>query len=254
MASVSPVYIYFLNSEPDKRRDKDHPDYNKQLCQFLRVNIEAIVRKGRMKLLFKVINPADDKAFLKKRGITKLPAAIFPNAPPVIGVPDIIHALTTRTQASKQLATPKTDEEIIREMQEKSLGVVKKDSSGKFMQSDDQEQDTTFDPSKRMSDELERRRKMGGNAPLDDMRRPAPSPGASWSATPDFDGYDINPTVHMGRRDAEQHSGIRPVARADNTGEDDPMKSLSKLRADSSDQANDDRLMSMLLMNGSASN
>lgn len=253
MAGLSPVHIYFLNSEPDKRRDKKHPDYNRQLCQFLRSNIESIVRKGRMKLLFKVIHPADDKAFLKKRGITKLPAAVFQNLPPVIGVPDIIEVLTTKTQSSKQLAPPKTDEEIIREMQEKNLGVIKKDSSGKFMQSDDQEQDTTFDPSKRMSDELERRRKMGGGLPLDDMRKPAPSPGASWSATPDFDGYDINPTVQMGRRDIEPRNQ-RPPARADNTGDDDPMRSLSKLRADSSDQAADDRLMSLLLMNGSASN
>jgi hypothetical protein len=241
-APIRPVEIYCSdkNSVP-----------NKDLCDFLFKALRDIILKGNMKIKWKIVKTTEDKNMLKKKKIENLPALIVKGQKPIVKTDEIIKFFRFMIQNNKQVAAPKSDEEIIREMQEQSLGPIKKDMHGRLVPEDDTDKNT-FDPTSKLNAELEKRRLMGGVMPDNQsdmlLKRTPPPAGASWKPTPDFDDYERQPPIHNGRRDAESYGEALPRSRADNVG-DNPILSLQKLNPQNSDQSTDDALMNTLLMN-----
>ena len=132
---------------------------NKDLIMFLNHNIEHIVIKGQIKLLFKICKTADLKK-LRSKGIKGLPAMVDKDNY-YIGVPNIITELNHRIKTSKKMATVKNEEEMINDyMNSEIYKGVKKDNDGKFCKTQDEEEEDEFDANKiasAISNELKKR-------------------------------------------------------------------------------------------------
>jgi len=228
--------------------------FNKDLTDFLRRNLETAIRRGQMTFHFKIAKTSDI-AELRNMGIKRLPAMLINNRH-FIGVPDIIGEIRNRVKNSKAEAPTKTDEEVIREFQIASLGNVTKDEEGHFKIVDDPEADENEDMMAKYNREIERRNLTGfGEAPArrgrntTQGRNTAPSRNTVYEHD-DSDDDEPKPRKQRSAQRSTQRQQAQP-ARLDNVdieGMEEPMESLKNISRNSrGDDARDDQMMAALL-------
>lgn len=214
--------------------------FNKDLTDFLKRNIDTIIMKGRIKFRFKVAK-AQELNDLRNRGIKRLPAMIIGDRP-YVGVPTIIEELRNSVKKSKKVAAPKSEEEVLREYFDKTLGEIKKDSDGKIIQPDDQEDENRQpDLTGDLTRELQRRGLAGGGDGGSNrgnrrmQQRPTPSkPSRDAIQDDDYEDRRPPPIVHRQQRE-------------DNVEVGDPLTTLENLQQRGGEDARDDDLMRQLL-------
>jgi hypothetical protein len=226
--SLTAVELIF-NDSPSK--------FNKELTDFLRKNLEKIVLRGQIKIIFKIVEPGDIEK-LRKREITRLPAMNIPGSrTPIMGVPDIVEYFRQKVKNSRNVAPPKTEEEVLSEYMNSEMR-ASKDSDGKLITPNDQE-DTDQSGSELQSlalKEIERRQKE-----LSDFK------GNQISEKNSRGGRSAPPSNP--RQDARQeHTPQHHNPRSDNiaAAAGDPMTVLNNMKKTGDENA-DDNLMGMLL-------
>jgi hypothetical protein len=114
--------------------------FNKELIDYLGRNLETIILKCSIIFHFKIAK-ASELQELKDMGITRLPAMTI-GKDHYIGVPNIVGELRNRLKLNTDQAAVKSDDEILRDFQMSSvLGNTKKDSDGKFVINDNDDED-----------------------------------------------------------------------------------------------------------------
>jgi hypothetical protein len=160
---------------------------NKQLLEFIKRNLRDIITRGQVRLKFKVAKPSDTPK-LKARGVKKLPAMLLPGGKSCEGRVEIAQWLISTVKNSRQVAAPKSDEEVLRDYYTSEL-TKGRDENGAFNDADDDD-DGLPDLSGALQKELERRgtSKMPGSEYM--------TPKASREAPPkpshdvDFDDFE----------------------------------------------------------------
>jgi len=214
--------------------------FNKDLTEFLKRNIETIIFRGQLKFKFKIAGPGD-LSTLRNKGITRLPAMIVEDKH-FISVPTIINELRRRVKSSKTTATPKNDEEVLDEYFKKTMGDIKKDSDGRIMAEELDQEDTEVaerELSSAMQREMDRRNGNEKNEPRGPLRKPPPNPNRDAEMDNDLDTRRP-PTI-------TSRPGQRP--RNDNLDAPagDPMAALKSMQQRTGGNNPDDDLMSALL-------
>ncbi len=147
--------------------------HNRDLTDYLKRNLENIIRKGNIKFLFKIAKTSDLQD-LRDRGIKRLPVLLPKGRKPVIGVPDIIHYLQTLVKSSKKIAAPKSDEEVLAQfMMENINSGVTKNSEGQFITPTDEDPESNPNLLEAYQRELDRRGD-GKNKKIADRSNPPP--------------------------------------------------------------------------------
>lgn len=113
----------FFNDAPSR--------YNKDLTDFLERNIQTIITKGQIMFRFKIAK-GKELSRLRSRGISRLPAMVLQNKP-FIGVPIIVEELRKRVKRSKTVAAVKSEEEVLADYFQKTLGNIQYDDEGKHI-------------------------------------------------------------------------------------------------------------------------
>lgn len=144
---VQLVEVIF-NNKPSK--------HNKDLTDFLKRNLRAILVKGHVRFQFTIARTRDLKE-LRNKGINRLPAMIIKDKN-FIGVPNIVQELHARVKNSKKQAPPKSEEEVLQDFFTQQLGVTIGED-GKHIVPDDDEygNDGSDNRMSQVSKEMERR-------------------------------------------------------------------------------------------------
>jgi hypothetical protein len=228
-----------LNDSPSKN--------NRDLTDFLKRNMEFIIKKARLTFNFQIIQPSDI-ASLRERGIKKLPALVINNQQ-IIGVPEIINTLMNIVKNSNKPAIPKNEEEVLRDYQMNALGNVKKDADGKIVIDEDDE-DERDDFQGKLQAELERRKnKESKNTSLDKKQTPK---SVDRTAIRDGDTEDMrHPTITSKPRVGNTTANKRE-SREDNVDMSDAFESLKRISkgASGEDKQDDDMVASLLARMG----
>ncbi len=220
---------------------------NKDLTDFLKRNLEAIITKGNLKLKLTIAG-VKDHANLRQRGIKPLPALLIGNDRPVCTVPNIIERLRSVVKSSRKTAAPKSEEEVLGDYFSKTLGNIKQNDEGRIVLPDDGDDEVNNDDLVgKLHQEMARR----GHATMEvdptqgkskkkqqADRQPPPKPRRDVER--DFDEEDMRPQIM-------QTPGHMP--RHDNVGDSgDPMAALNKISGKGGgDAALDDQMMTALL-------
>lgn len=215
--------------------------FNKDLTDFLRRNVEIAIKRGGLSFDYKIVKPAD-LAELNKKGINRLPAMMI-GSRSYIGVPDIIQEIRERVKNSVQNVPEKSEDEIVHEYQMNEINQnVSKNSDGKFQIVEDKDRDESTELNSRFAEEMKRR---GGT-------QSAPTQPANPDRNPvqDYDEFDHRPTQpqQTGSYGAPpiRHDNIDIFA---NPAMADAMESLANTKKgfQSVDSAKDDEMMAALL-------
>ncbi len=225
--------------------------FNKDLTDFLRRNIETAVRKGGITFQFKIAKPSD-LAGLRRKGIKRLPAmTIGKNY--YIGVPDIIGEIRKRVKTSRHEAAVKTEEEIVRDYQMSALGDIKKDAEGKFVINEEPEKDDSESLMSAFNRELQRRGAAAGHGNPDEddedrNRRQRPA-RPSRDVENDLEEEEEEERPRKRRPAARRDMPQQPRSdNLDNPGMAEAMDSLRRIgRHATGDDAQDDAMMATLL-------
>lgn len=105
--------------------------FNKDLTDFLKRNMEAIIFRGQIKFKFKLAS-SKDLSTLRSKGITRLPAMRI-DGRNHINVPTIIGEIRRRVKTSKTTASMKSNEEFLDEYMKNAIGDIKKDDDGRII-------------------------------------------------------------------------------------------------------------------------
>ena len=225
--------------------------FNKDLTDFLRRNLETAIRKGGLTFHFKIAKAAD-LAGLRQMGVKRLPAMII-SGKPYVGVPDIIAEIRARVKNSRFEAAEKTEDEIVRDYQIQALGHITKDAEGRLQVHDEPERDDSQYMMAKFNREIQRRGAAAGHAADNDdldgppqrMQRPPPQP--SRDVDRDME-EDDEPRRPAGR---QAYAPARPPARPDNLDNPnmgDAFESLQRIgRNATAEDAKDDEMMGALL-------
>lgn len=227
--------------------------FNKDLTDFLRRNLETAIRKGKMTFVYRIA-AAGDLAELRAQGIKRLPAMTLSNQT-FIGVPEIIEEIRRRVKTSKSEAVEKSEDEIVRDYQMKALGDIKKDAEGKFVINDEPESD---DKDRLMADfqrEIERRgtaighEEKGGTAERRMARDPPPRPPARGRDVDRDDDYEERaPPRPQKQQQPKPPAFNQRIDNLANPGMGDALASLQRIgRHATGDDAKDDAMMARLL-------
>jgi hypothetical protein len=218
--------------------------FNKDLTEFLRRNLETAIRKGQLSFQFKIAKPADLTG-LRQMGVKRLPAMIINNRP-FVGVPEIIAEIRSRVKNSKQIAPEKSEEEIIRDYQMAALGNVTKDEKGIFQIHDEEERDESKDLLGAFNREIQRRGGAAGHSQdtMNDMPRMT---NPSRNVDREFDDADD----YQPRQRNTYQTPERAPPRNDNLDNPhmaDAMQSLRNIsRNATGEDVTDDQMMAALL-------
>lgn len=233
--------------------------FNKDLTDFLKRNLETAIRKGGLSFQFKIAKPAD-LAGLRQMGVKRLPAMLINNKP-FVGVPDIIAEIRVRVKNSRNVAPEKSEDEIVREFQMAALGNITKDVKGRLQVHDEPENDESESLMAAFNREIQRRGTTaghGGGGDNDDddpqprMRRPPP-PQPSRTTDRDMGGDDDDDDDDQPRRRQQRHRVPPPrqQPRADNLDNPTMADAFESLRAigrnATKEDAQDDQMMAALL-------
>lgn len=233
--------------------------FNKDLTDFLKRNLETAIRKGGLSFQFKITKPAD-LAGLRQMGVKRLPAMLINNKP-FVGVPDIIAEIRARVKNSRNVAPEKSEDEIVREFQMAALGNITKDAEGRLQVHDEPEKDESESLMSAFNREIQRRGATaghGGGGDNDDddpqprMRRPPP-PQPSRTTDRDMGGDDDDDDDDQPRRRPQRPRAPPPrqQPRADNLDNPAMADAFESLRAigrnATKEDAQDDQMMAALL-------
>ena len=219
--------------------------FNKDLTDFLKRNIEVAIKKGKLSFQFKIAKPAD-LSQLRNMGVKRLPVMLIGKIP-FIGVPDIIEEIRRRVKTSTSDAAQKSEEEIIRDFQINALGNVKKDADGKFQINDDQEKDDNDSPDlmAAFNKEISRRGNGTGNGKGSSKRSIQP-PNPDRNQENEFD--DDHPVPPMRHNNPMQPKLPKRPDNLDNPSMSDAYESLKKVSKNATgDDMQDDVMMAALL-------
>jgi len=226
--------------------------FNKDLTDFLQRNIETAIIKGGLSFQFKIAKPAD-LAGLRQLGVKRLPAMLI-SSKSFVGVPDIIGEIRSRVKNSRSEATPKTEEEIVREYQMQSLGNITKDADGKLqVPPDADENDASADLMANYNKEVQRRGfALGGNQGENQQRdRPRPPSRQTDREHDDDEEYDAKPPPRKSYGSTGGRQNIQRRERGDNLanpGMADAFESLNNIgRNATGEDRQDDVMMGQLL-------
>lgn len=227
--------------------------FNKDLVDFLRRNLEKSIRQGRLSFSFKIVQTANQPE-LTSKGITRLPAMVLGRTIK-IGVPSIIEEIRKCVESSKKVATPKTEEEIVREYQLAALGDIKKDADGKIVINDQEDENMDKEDLQRKAQaEMQRRGLAQAGAangePADRFKQqPAPrQPDRTAARDDDFEDRRPPPVTQGGGYATPRN---QPGPRADNIDNPqmaDAFAALGRVgRNATAEDRKDDELMATLL-------
>lgn len=229
---------------------------NKDLTDFLKRNIEAIVTKGHLKLKCTIAG-VKDHAELRQRGIKPLPAMVVAGSQPITTVPRIIEQLRNIVKASRKAVATKSEEEVLSDYFSKTLGPIRQNDEGRIIVPDEPEE---LDNGDQLINDLHREMARRGQATIEvdptqggnggnggngkkkkhADRQPPPKPARDVER--DNDEEDRAPPIM-------QFPGHMP--RHDNIDAGDPLQALHKVSNNKAgaggDAAVDDQLMSILL-------
>lgn len=106
---------------------------NKDLVQFIKRNIEAIILRAQIKFRFR-INRSEDLPKYRQRGITKFPAMVIENKS-YMDSSCIIDHLSIRIKRSKTVAQGKSEDEKLHEFMMNEMGGehAERDGDGKIL-------------------------------------------------------------------------------------------------------------------------
>lgn len=223
--------------------------FNKDLTDFLKRNLETAIRKGSMSFDFKIVKTSD-LAGLRNMGIRHLPAMVIGDTP-YETVPKIIEEIRRRITTSKVSAIPKSEEEIVRDYQMNALGHITKDSDGKIKIEGGEEDDSGDSESSSLMDafnaEISRRGKAIGHDSGGGYRPMTQTPkGAARNTEQDYDDDEPPP-----RRKAQGRPAPTQAQRQDNIDNPDMADAFTSLKNISKnatgEDAQDDAMMSALL-------
>lgn len=226
--------------------------FNKDLTDFFKRNLEVAIRRGGLAFQFKIAKPADLPG-LRQMGVKRLPAMIINNRP-FVGVPDIIAEIRSRVKNSNKVAAEKSEEEIIRDYQMSALGNITKDAEGKFQIHDEPEKEEGDDLMAAFNREAARRSASNGGGNDDDDAGPQNRRGQqprqpSRDTDREHDDEDYNDPPPPRRQPAGR--GRQQAPRADNLDNPqmaDAFESLKNISKNATaDDAQDDQMMAALL-------
>ncbi len=228
--------------------------FNKDLYDFLKRNLETAIRKGGLSFQFKIAKPSD-LANLRQMNVKRLPAMLINNKP-FVGVPNIIAEIRARVKNSRNLVPEKSDDEIVREFQIASLGNITKDAEGRLQVHDEPEQDESAALTAAFNREIQRRGATAGHGFADTepgprmTRPPPPNPSRTTDRDMGDDDYGVqNPPENNRQRQAQRPSRQEP--RQDNLDNPDMADAFESLRSigrnTSAEDAKDDEMMAALL-------
>lgn len=230
--------------------------FNKDLTDFLKRNLETAIRNGGLSFQFKITKPAD-LAGLRQMGIKRLPAMIINNKP-FVGVPNIIAEIRSRVKNSKNIAPEKSEEEIVREYQIAALGNITKDNEGRLQVHDEPETDENDNLMSAFNREIQRRGATAGHNkddqddgdnPQPRMQRPPP-PQPARTTDRDMgndDDDDDGPPIRLPQRHQVPPQQQR-VDNLNNPAMADAFESLKSIsRNATKEDAQDDQMMAALL-------
>lgn len=225
--------------------------YNKELTDFLKRSIPAIITRGQIKFRFKIAR-ASDLGKLRSKGIKKLPAMVIDDRS-YISVPVIVGELQKRVKKSSGFAAVKSEEEVLDEYYKKTLGNIHTDGDKKIDISKMDQEDTEGENLEAaLHKELDRRKSQGmGGSYMDDDggkkkpgRRDPPPAQPSRNAEQDDDYEDRRPPTTYNPVGKQ-----RP--RQDNVEADigDPFSALQRIQGQGGGEGAgvDDKMMSDLL-------
>lgn len=229
--------------------------FNKDLTDFLKRNIETAILKGGVTFQFKIAKPSDMQD-LRRKGIKRLPAMMLENKS-YVGVPDIIEEIRRRVKFGRPAVAPKSEDEIVRAFQMEALGKPTKNADGKITFNDEPERDDKEDLLSSFNREIQRRGGAAGHANdgNDDDRTPDPNARLMRPAPP-------KPSRNQERdNDFEERAPVRQPQRGmmppmpqrpdniDNPAMADAFESLNRIKrtASGKEDATDDNMMAALL-------
>jgi hypothetical protein len=175
--------------------------HNQDLTNFLKRNLEKIIKRGQIKFKYKIAKTRDLRA-LQERGIKRLPALIPQKGRSIVGVPNIVEFLRETVKKNKTEAAPKSEEEVLNDyMQKAMMDGVTRDADGKMKVANEKEDMDTGDQLRRdMERAMQERESSGLHNPKHATRDPPQKP--SWSVQMDDDMADTrSPADKYSRRD-----------------------------------------------------
>ena len=227
--------------------------FNRDLVDFLKRNIEKSIRQGRLTFGFK-ITQTSELAELRRMGIKRLPAMVIGKLN-YIGVPDIIAEIRKRVETSKVSATPKSEDEVVRDFQMASLGEIRKDADGKLVVADHDDEDMGKDDFLHKAQmEMQRRglTQAGKGDPADRLK-PTPPPRPTDRTADRDDDYENRKERQTPRNNNAGYTAPinQPRPRADNLDNPqmgDAFAALNRVgRNATAEDRKDDELMANLL-------
>jgi hypothetical protein len=228
--------------------------FNKDLTDFLKRNLEKAIRNGGLSFQFKIAKPAD-LTQLRGMGVKRLPAMIIGKTP-YVGVPEIIEEIRNRVKNSRQQAPEKSEEEIIRDFHMKALGNIKKDAEGKFQITDEPDGDNQPDLMSAFNREIARRGSAAGHSnggnngegEIDDRpRRKTPAPARDQEQEMDDEERPQQQTTRRTHPGPPARMPQRPD-NIDNPMMQDAFESLKRVGKHSTgEDMQDDAMMAALL-------
>lgn len=217
---------------------------NRDLVDYLKRNLQAVIRKGSLVFQYKIVKPSDFDG-LRRMGVKTLPAMIINNRP-YIGVPNIIAEIRRRSKNNPITVQEKTDDETVRDFQMASLGDVKKDADGKFVLPAEQETDESKSLMDAFQREVQRRGAAAGHV--------NPDYGETMNhatRTPRNTEQDLDDHPQDNRRNTAYNTNPAPMYRPDNIDNPqmaDALASLNAIGRNATDQdRQDDTMMAALL-------
>jgi hypothetical protein len=132
---------------------------NRDILYFINKNIQNIITRGSVIIHYHLVAVKDAGSYLSK-GIKNFPVMVLPNGSKLHGIDNILDFLRQRMLNPKNIAASKSEEEMIREYQQSTLGTVRKNADGKFEFPPDEEDDDQLDLSKRTEEERKKRASM----------------------------------------------------------------------------------------------
>lgn len=132
---------------------------NRDILYFINKNIQNIITRGSVIIHYHLVGVKDAGSYLSK-GIKNFPVMVLPNGSKLHGIDNILDFLRQRMLNPKNIAASKSEEEMIREYQQSTLGTVRKNADGKFEFPPDEEEDDQLDLSKRTEEERKKRASM----------------------------------------------------------------------------------------------
>jgi hypothetical protein len=211
--------------------------FNKDLTDFLERNLKPIIYRAMIKFKF-VVAHENDLPKLRNNGIKRLPVMII-DGKQYTSVPLIIEELQKRVRNSKNVAAPKTEDEILADHFKHTLGDIKHDRDGKI--------DTSSFNDDEEDDHAAMGAKLTDAAMKEAARRNLKSDNNVYKQQPK---YEDTGRQYTNKSQPDRRQNDRPD-NVQNKDAGDPMRALSNMKSKGEKSPDDDLMEALLAKMGS---